>query len=284
LLACSNVKKQKDEIKVTVLRGPSSIAFAQWIESPPTINGKKVNISIADSPEQVLSLIVKEDADIAVLPMINAANLYTKKVPYQLLGCPIWGNLYLVGKPEAGQMHIFGAGTTPDILTRYYIDRNQLSYTLNYTLGTATEIVRGLLGGKVEASVLGEPFVSMVTRQDHSLRILADLNNPSSSSPGFAETAIMIHQKWAKEKEVVHRLLEATCRFAEEQPEEVIRILEQKEVFPEGILTAEAIERCRIMYLPANRSKDEIISFLQIIYQYEPKALGNQLPDDTFYN
>lgn len=283
LFACQRVK-ETDEIKVTVLRGPSAIAFARWMEESPVIAGKKVQLRIADSPEQVLAQMIKEEADITVLPMINAANLYNKKVPYLLAGCPVWGNLYLVGQADAKLMHIFGAGTTPDILTRYYMDKHQLSYTLNYTLGTASEVVRGLLGGKVEASVLAEPFVTMVTRQVPNLGILADLNNPSDSSPGFAETAVMIHKNLIKEKEVINRLLEATCRYANEQPEKVIAILEQQEIFPAGMLTKEAIERCRIMYLPANESKDEIASFLEIIYQYEPKALGNRLPDEAFYN
>lgn len=283
LFGCQRTK-DTEEIKVTVLRGPSAIAFAQWMKESPIIAGRKVQIRIADSPEQVLAQMIKEEADITVLPMINAANLYNKEVPYWLAGCPIWGNLYLVGQADAIQMHIFGAGTTPDILTRYYIDKHQLSYTLNYTLGTATEVVRGLLGGKVDASVLAEPFVSLVTKQVPDLCILADLNNPSESSPGFAETAVMVHKKWMKEKEAVNRLLEISCRFANEQPEKVIHLLEQKEVFPAGMLTPEAIKRCRIMYLPANESKDEIISFLKIIFQYEPKALGNRLPDEAFYN
>lgn len=284
LLSCNRGGKEDQKINVAVLRGPSAIAFAQWVEKPPIINGRKIVIRVVDSPEQVIALMAREEADIAVIPMISAANLYNKGLPYTLSGCPVWGNLYWVGKTDAKQIHIFGVGTTPEILTRYHIDRHQYTYELNNTLGTASEIVRGLLSGKVEAAVLGEPFVSMVLQKDSSFHILADLNNPSQHSPGFAETAVMIHKKWYGQKAEIDRLLEISCRMANEQPEEVINIMIREKIFPDNILTQEAIRRCRIMYLPAGESRDEINSFLEIIRQYAPKAIGGKLPDEPFYN
>lgn len=284
LPGCHSVKKNAEEIQVLVLRGPSAIALAQWMEDPPLVKGKKIVIRIADSPDQVVASMVKGEADITVLPMINAANLYNKKVPYILAGCPVWGNLYLVGRANAPQMYVFGGGTTPDILTRYYIEKNKLPYPLNYTLGTVSEVVRGFLGGKVEASVLAEPFVSMLLQRDPSIHILADLNNPTDSSPGFAGTAVMIGQSLSGEKEILNGLLKESCRFADEQPEEVITILEKRQVFPDGILTPEGIKRSRIRYLTAEESTREIRSFLEIIYRYEPRAIGGRLPDEEFCN
>lgn len=284
LLSCQSSKKNAEEIQVLALRGPSAIALAQWMEHPPVVDGKKINVRVADSPDQVVAALVKGEIDMAVLPMINAANLYNKGLPYRLAGCPIWGNLYWVGRADARQMYVFGSGTTPDILTRYHIEKHELPYTLNYTLGTASEVVRGLLAGKVEASVLGEPFVSMVLARDPSLRILADLNNPSETSPGFAETAILFRQSLSGEKEALNQLLKEACRYAEAQPEEVIALLEKHRVFPEDLLTVDGIKRSRIMYLTAAEATEEIRSFLEIINRYEPRAIGGRLPDNSFYN
>ena len=85
-------KKESAEMiyEVAVLRGPSAIAFAQWMEKEPVLKGKKMQVKVLDSPEQMQALLVKGEADIAVLPMISAANLYNKGVRYPLLGCPIW--------------------------------------------------------------------------------------------------------------------------------------------------------------------------------------------------
>jgi len=282
LIGCK-AKKEGNEIRVTVLRGPSAIAFAYWMENPPRINGKTVILDIVDSPEQMQALLIKKESDIAVLPMINAANLYNKGINYRLAGCPVWGNIYLVGKPDAKYLHIFGAGTTPDILARHYIEKHQLPYELNYTLGTPSEISRGLLAGKVEAAVLAEPFVSMVLREDADQKILADLNNPKENSPGFAETAILIHADLTNERHIIDSLLKTSCLYAVEKPGEVIRILENKELFPKGLLTKEGIERCRIKYMTTVEARTEIEEFLSVIYKYEPKAIGNTIPDEDFY-
>lgn len=92
-------KKEPAEMiyEVAVLRGPSAIAFAQWMEKEPALSGRKMQVKVLDSPEQMQALLVKGEADVAVLPMISAANLYNKGIRYPLLGCPIWGTLYLVG-------------------------------------------------------------------------------------------------------------------------------------------------------------------------------------------
>ena len=132
-------KKEPAEMiyEVAVLRGPSAIAFAQWMEKEPALNGRKMQVKVLDSPEQMQALLVKGEADVAVLPMISAANLYNKGIRYPLLGCPIWGTLYLVGHEHiVPPVYLFGAGTTPDILARYYLEQKG-SYTYDYSFATA---------------------------------------------------------------------------------------------------------------------------------------------------
>ena len=78
-------------LHVAVLRGPSVIAFAKMMEDSPEIGGKRLSVDIVDSPELMQALLIKGKADLAALPMINAANLYNKGLKYSLLGCPVWG-------------------------------------------------------------------------------------------------------------------------------------------------------------------------------------------------
>lgn len=276
-------------IRISVLRGPSVIAFAQMLEDSPVIDGKRLSVEIVDSPEIMQALLIKGQADVAALPMINAANLYNKGLKYTLLGCPVWGNLYIVGKeektkptPEPATLHIFGAGTTPDILTRYYLKQQGLSYSLNYSFTTPREITQGLLSGQVQTAVLAEPFLSVALQKDSTLHILTGLNNPDSSSPGFAQTAIVYAPSLSDKKEFLDGLLTASCRFAVEQPEKTIQILESRNIFAPGSLTPASIARCRIEYRTAADAQKSILDFLKLIGQYEPKAIGGKVPDDTF--
>jgi len=143
--------------------------------------------------------------------------------------------------------------------------------------------MQGLLAGKVDYAVLGEPFLSIALRKDSTLQILADLNKPDSASFGFAQTAILYVPTLKKSKETMDSLLNASCRFAVEQPEQAICILEKENIFTFGMLTPESIERCKIDYKTVSEAQENILHFLQLIEQYEPKALGGKMPDEQFY-
>ena len=290
ILCCCNSKPNTEAIHVSVLRGPSAIAFAHWMEKTPVIDGKPLFVQIIDSPDLMQAALIKGEADIAVLPMISAANLYNKGIRYHLAGCPIWGTLYLAGKNEKiissgnkAVLHIFGAGTTPDILTRHYLWQHKLDYTLNYSFTTAQEIMQGILAGKIDHAVLGEPFLNIALRKDSTLNILADLNRPDSASSGFAQTAILYAPTLEKNRKTIDSLLTLSCRFAVEQPELAIQILEKENIFVPGMLTPESIKRCKIDYKTASEAQENILRFLQLIKQYEPKALGGKMPDEKFY-
>lgn len=272
------------EIRAVVLRGPSVMAFAQWLEQPPVIEGKRVAVTVAESPDIVQAALIKGEADIAVLPTISAANLYNKGVRLEMTGCPIWGTLYLVGRTGSNDstIHIFGRGTTPDILTRHYLSNKGQQPPLNYVFQTAGEITQGLMAKKINRAVVSEPFLSIALRKDTTLRIIADLNRTETSEMGFAQTAIVLTPDMSALRDTLNSLLAESCRFANERPEETIRILEDKKLFAPGMLTPEAIRRCRLDYKSSQEAQAEIDTFLRLIFQYEPKAIGGKLPDARF--
>lgn len=260
------------------------MAFAQWLEQPPVIEGKRVAVTVAESPDIVQAALIKGEAEIAVLPTISAANLYNKGVRLEMTGCPIWGTLYLVGRTGSNDstIHIFGRGTTPDILTRHYLSNEGQQPPLNYVFQTAGEITQGLMAKKINRAVVSEPFLSIALRKDTTLRIIADLNRTETSGMGFAQTAIVITPGLSASRDTLDSLLAESCRFANERPEEAIRILEDKKLFAPGMLTPEAIRRCRLDYKNSQEAQAEIETFLRLIFQYEPKAIGGKLPDARF--
>ena len=272
------------EIRAVVLRGPSVMAFAQWLEQPPVIEGKRVAVTVAESPDIVQAALIKGEADIAVLPTISAANLYNKGVRLEMAGCPIWGTLYLVGRTGSNDstIHIFGRGTTPDILTRHYLSNEGQQPPLNYVFQTAGEITQGLMAKKINLVVVSRRPLSSALRKDTTLRIIADLNRTETSEMGFAQTAIVLTPDMSALRDTLNSLLAESCRFANERPEETIRILEDKKLFAPGMLTPEAIRRCRLDYKSSQEAQAEIDTFLRLIFQYEPKAIGGKLPDARF--
>ena len=273
-------------LQVALLRGPSVIALADWLANPPQIGGQKVSVQVFDAPDRVQAALIKGETDVAMLPMISAANLYNKGVALQLLGCPIWGTLYLVERqPIAANspLHLFGSGTTPDILARHYLQQQGLNYPLNYALRTAHEVAEGLLAGRVDRAVLGEPFLSLVLRKDSSLHIVADLNRLSAQdSIGFAQTAIICTPNAEVYRQELCAALRRSCAATNANPELAIQRLEEQQLFAPGTLTEKSVRRCQISFREVADVAPSIEAFLRLIYSYEPRALGGKMPDAGF--
>lgn len=271
---------------VALLRGPSVIAIADWLVNPPRIGGQKVSVQVFDAPDRVQAALIKGEADVAMLPMISAANLYNKGVALHLLGCPIWGTLYLVERQSVTPdtpLHLFGSGTTPDVLARHYLQQQGLKCPLNYALHTAHEVAEGLLAGRVDRAVLGEPFLSLVLRKDSSLHIVADLNRLSpQDSLGFAQTAIVCTPEAEAYRQELCAALRRSCAETKANPELAIQCLEQQRLFAPGALTRESVRRCQIDFREGTEAASSIEAFLRLIDSYEPRALGGKMPDAGF--
>ena len=126
----------------------------------------------------------------------------------------------------------------PDILTRYYLGRQRLDYPLNYAFNTAGEITQGILAGKVNRAVLGEPFLSIALRKDSSLRITADLNHLTDNDTlGFAQTAVVYTPTMEKYRIAFEDALRASCQKAVRYPKETIHSLEEHGIFAQGAVS-----------------------------------------------
>ena len=283
LFSCASHNGDTNAFRVAILRGPSALAFADWMgDEVPVIGKDTCRIEWVDTPEQMQALLVKHEADMAVLPMISAANLYNKGIDYSLLGCPLWGTLYLVSKGDIHPpVYLFGRGTTPDILARHALDSLKQE-DFNYTFASAGEVLQALLLGKAETAVLSEPFLSAALRRDSSLQIAANLNRPHGTLPGFPQTAIVCNSAALAYRPTLDSLLRQSCIFANTHPEEAIRRLEEAGVFAPGMLTPESVHRCGIHYRTAGEAAAAISSFLELVWQTEPQAIGGKLPDSTF--
>lgn len=286
--SCSNSRQTGNQLTLSVLRGPSAIVFAQWMIDPPVVQGKRLAVKVVDSPQLMQAAMIKEETDIAVLPMVSAANLYNKGIDYRLAGCPIWGTLYLVEHasidPADHTLHLFGAGTTPEMLTRHYLAQvDSDAYRLDFTFGTPRELLQALYAGRVKRAVLSEPFIGMAQRRDSAFRVVADLNRlTADSTEAFAQTAVVYHPSLQPVRHQLDSLLAQSCSFVNEHPQQAIEVLEKQGLFAPGSLTPQTLKRCRIQYRTAEASRRSINSLLRLIYQYEPKAVGGRLPDNGF--
>ena len=66
-------KKESAEMiyEVAVLRGPSAIAFAQWMEKEPVLKGEKMQVKVLDSPEQMLADMIRSGRGLSHVDLLK---------------------------------------------------------------------------------------------------------------------------------------------------------------------------------------------------------------------
>ena len=69
-------------------------------EDPIIAENITINYEIQKSPDLLVSKILKEEADIAIVPSNLASQAFNKGLSYKLVGTSAWGTIYLVSTED----------------------------------------------------------------------------------------------------------------------------------------------------------------------------------------
>jgi len=295
--ACTT--RNPDIIVIALPEGPATVSFIKMIEDKPLINGKTVNFTIKQEPSLLQSMMVQNQADFVVLPTIMAANLYNKNIDYRVIAIPVWGTLYLLTNTESAELtdlnndviHVFGRGTTADILLQEFLkSRNLTNTSINYSFTSNQELALALLNGKIRHAVVSEPLTSQLLPGNNNLRILTAITVEDNINPDqndiFVQSSLVVNKRFAdKNPEIIRQMAVAydeSCKFATHFPDSAAVLLFKHGFFTETKLDAAAVLRCNIQYRKATDVLNQIYSYLNIFYNFDPEVLGGKLPDHEF--
>ncbi|MDD4993739.1 MAG: ABC transporter substrate-binding protein [Paludibacter sp.] len=291
--------KQPETIRIAVLYGPSAVSFLPMMENDTVMDGKKIEITILKEPQQVQALMMQGKTDFAILPTLMAANLYNKGVEYQMLACPVWGTLYILTNDtihtlqglKGRTISVLGQGATPDVLLRRVLDENGIINTKpDYTFTTHAEIAQALLMHKTSIAVVSEPIVSNLMSKDSTIHIVAKLTCEdkvnSADRDLFVQTAFLVSKRFsANNKSLVAKISKsyaASCASCNEQPENTAKLMLKYKLATDLAVAQRSLPLCNIHYVEASAINDKVFRFLTIFYQFNPKCLGNKMPDPGF--
>jgi NitT/TauT family transport system substrate-binding protein len=263
------------------------------------IDGKKIEITVMKEPQQVQALMMQGKLDFAILPTLMAANLYNKGVTYQMLACPVWGTLYILSNDTIHTMQglkgrtitVLGQGATPDVLLRRVLDENGITDAkLDYTFTTHAEIAQALMMHKTSVAVVSEPMVSNLISKDPTIHIVAKLTCEDKLNQTdrdlFVQTAFLVSERFSgKNKELVKKIGDAyaaSCLYCNEQPENTAKLMLKYKLSTDLAVARRSIPLCNIRYVDAASINDKVYRFLDIFYQFNPKCLGDKIPDKGF--
>lgn len=99
--SCSNFTTQENtlkEVRFSYQDGTPALTSAKLaFENSVLDKNMRIIYELEKSPDSLLAKILKQEADIAIVPSNIAAQAVNKGLPYKIVGTAVWGSLYLAG-------------------------------------------------------------------------------------------------------------------------------------------------------------------------------------------
>lgn len=298
-----NAVIQPVDINIAGLKGPTSMGMVKLMESAENKEASNnYTFTIAGSADEVTPKLIQGDFQIAAIPANLASILYNNtKGAVKLLAVNTLGVIYIVENGDTitsfedlrgKTIYATGKGSTPEYALRYLLSENGLDPDKDVTIewkSEPTESVAAISGENGGVAMLPQPYVAVAQSKLENLKIAIDLTDEWNK----LENGSML----------ITGVLVARSDFLEEYPEQVSAFLDEykasteyvNENIPEaallvekyGIVTAAvaeaAIPYCNITYIDGEEMKTAMSGYLNVLFEQNPKSVGEVLPGDDFY-
>ncbi len=296
-------KKEKVTINVHVPEGLPSLSIAKMIKDKPNIEeGYEINYSIEKTADTLVSKVLNNEADIAIVPSTLPAQAMNKGLDYKLAGTAGWGSLYLVSSEDimdikdikGKEVYTIGKGLTPDVMFRYILSSKNIDgdkeLTLTYLNGV-TELAPAFISGKTKIALVPEPMLSTILSKKPDTKIIMNLNDQwkkaQNSEYGYPQSSILVKGKIASEhKEFLDKFLkeyENAMIWANENPEELGTYSEELKLSLAKELAPKVMKNANIKYVSIDKCKDDYNKYYEVLKSFAPKSIGGKIPDEGLY-
>lgn len=302
-----NVDNDVVTINVVVPDGAPALAIAKLLYDNPQFEGYNINYEIVAGAPNIQAKVLSGDADIALLPTNMAAALYNKEVPIKLVASNIFGLFYMVGKTPLGNIndlkgkliHVTGQGGTPDFVLQKILDNNNIEFEVQDTaeaglvsikyVANAQALIAMMLANQVDYAVLGEPqatqAINATALTENKFTEIMDFQEEWEN--GYAQVSTVAKNS------IISEHAEFLQAFLEKLQENVDWILDKPYSAMQALadngsnvsdFTKVTIERCNIRFEYSKDIKQDIESYLQVMYNLNPASVGGKMPSGGFYN
>lgn len=298
-----SVKIESKDVKFYYQDGTPALTVAKLTKENPQID-ENINIlyEMQKSPDLLVAEILKEEADIAIVPSNLAAQAFNKELSYKILGTSTWGSMYLTSSEDiksfedlkGKEIYTFGKGLTPDLVLRYVLTKNNIDpekdVTITY-LNSASEMGPAFLSGKTNLALLPEPLLSVVMTKKDDAKIIFDLNDEwskaSGAKNGFPQSSLVIKTSLIEEnKEFVEKFIEnyeVSRIWATENPEELGDYAEELEISVAKETLSKGIRWTNPKDFDIEDSISEYETYYKAIIDFAPDFIGGKMPGEELY-
>lgn len=297
--------KEDVTVRVGSLKGPTSMGLLFLMEEAQ--RGEADNsyaFQMSTAADELLSLMVKGELDVALVPANVASVLYNKtEGGITVVDINTLGVLYMVSGDSSVQstadltgrtVYLTGRGTTPDYVLRYILAQNGMSENdciLEYKSEAAE--VAALLAENPEAiGLLPQPFVTSACAQNEALSVVLDMNEEWNRIQGDNGSSMVtgvtvVRNDFLKEHEESVKLFlrehaESVKAINEDTDTGSVYAVEQGIVGKEGI-AKKAIPDCNIVCITGKEMKQALSGYLTVLFEQSQDSVGGALPKEDFY-
>lgn len=305
LAGCSMKASEHTPVRVGGLKGPTSMGLLFIKDKAESGNADgEYEFTMVTVAEELLTMLVKGELDIALVPANVAGVLYQKtEGQISVIDINTLGVLYMVSgdstikQPEdlkGRTIYLTGKGTTPDYVLHYIMRENGLTdkdVILEYK-SEATEVAAVLSENPEAVGLLPQPFVTAACIQNDSLQVVMDMNAQWTALQGETGSRMVtgvtvVRDAFLKEnEEVVKAFLQEHKESTENINANVqkgAKLAVDAGIVAKEIMAQNAIPECNITYIDGEKMKQALSGYLQVLYEQDPKSVGGGLPGDDFY-
>lgn len=270
----------------------------------------KIEFRLWKNPDELRAIAIKGGADFIAIPTNTAAILHNKGVDIKLLNVSVWGILGMISRDNSlkslkdfkgKKIAVPFRADMPDIVFKQLLKKEGLDPQKDFELvyvASPIDAMQMLIMRRIDHALLAEPAISIALRKTKSFPV-------SLVAPDLFRS-VDLQEEWAKvfgtngdipqagiavmggmkDEHVIKRFNEEYTKslaWYKANPKEagalVVKTLDMLNA--DGV--SDSIEHVRLKNVNAKDAKKELEFFFNILKEEEPKSVGGELPQDSFY-
>lgn len=301
LMAGCAKKKDDTVVRIGSLKGPTTIGIVNLMDKASKGESEgNYEFTMAAAADEITAKVVSGDLDIALVPANLASVLYNKtQGGVTAIDINTLGVLYCVTgdssvksiKDLAGKTVITtGQGATPEYSLRYLLDQNGITDCTIEFKSEATEVAAVLAEDPTQIAVLPQPFVTVACAQNEAIApafALEDEWQTLTDGLGMVTGVTIVRNDFLKEHPAAVSTFisehQASVNAANSDLDTTAALVVANDIIGKEPIAKKAIPSCNVVCITGDSLKTNLSAYLEVLYNYDAKAVGGNLPGEDFY-
>ncbi len=295
-------------VKIATIQGPSGIGMSQLMEKNEKKNTlNQYSFIVEASAQNIASLVISGEADIACVPTNLASTLYNKmNGGARLIALNTLGVLHIVENGntvksiddlDGKTLHVSGQGALPQYAIEYILASYGLTDSVEIVYyADHDELAALVAAGTVNLAMLPEPKVTAVLTQNANVRLAVDVTEAwaeaakKNGDTGSVLTmgAVVVRTDFlTKDPGAVEAFLkeyEESIQFVTSNVAAGSVLVEKFGIMPKAAVAAKAIPNCNLVFIGGEDMSASIGKLLEVLFASNPQSIGGKIPGDDFYH